>query len=365
MNIMQIVSGAGINGAVMHTLLLSRELARRGHRITLVCRPGAWIARQLGGEAVEVVESDLRRWPPTELRRLAAVACDRRIDVVHTHMSRAHFFGVLLRWWSGVPCVATAHSQHFQLHWMFNDGVIAVSAATGRYQRTHNLVCRRRLDVIHNFVDDRRFTGVRTEARAAVRAELGIEASTPLIGTVASSEPRKGLVHLVRSLPLILAEVPRARLLVVGDGAGTHALALRSVAARLGVAASIVWAGQRTDVPEILAALDVFALPSVAEALARSALEAMASGLPVVATSVGGMPEAVRDGVTGLLVPPADSKALATAIVCLLRDPGLRRSLGDRARREVRERFSLDAQVPSIEAALARHVFECPAPAVR
>jgi len=153
MRIMEIVSGVGVNRAVTHCLVLTRELARRGHAVTLVCRPDAWIARQLAVDPVDVIPSDLHRWPLDELRRLAALARERRIDVVHTHMSRAHSFGVLLRWAGGLPCVATAQSRHVQLHWMFNDRVIAVSDTTRRFHRSYNLVRADRLVTIPDFVD--------------------------------------------------------------------------------------------------------------------------------------------------------------------------------------------------------------------
>jgi hypothetical protein len=97
MNILEIVSGRRVNGATMHAVLLSRELAVRGHSVTVVCRPGVWIEQERRGSAVDVFPSDLHRWPADELRRIAAFVDARAIDVVHTHMSRAHFFGALLR----------------------------------------------------------------------------------------------------------------------------------------------------------------------------------------------------------------------------------------------------------------------------
>ncbi len=146
MKIMEIVSGAGADRATAHCLGLVRRLARRGHVVTVVCRRGAWIEEQLAagsghlGERIDVVESDLHRWPADELRRIARLAHQRRIEVVHTHMSRAHAFGVLLRWRSGLPCVATAQNCHVQLHWMFNDRVIAFSDTARRFHRSYNLV---------------------------------------------------------------------------------------------------------------------------------------------------------------------------------------------------------------------------------
>ena len=131
MRIMEVISGTAVNGAAVNCFEVLRALRARGHELTVVCRPNAWIAGQLAESNidVEVIESSLRRWPPDELRRIAQLARDRRIQVVHTHMSSASFFGVLLRRLYGVPaCVATAHNRYIQLHWLFNDRVIAVSA---------------------------------------------------------------------------------------------------------------------------------------------------------------------------------------------------------------------------------------------
>lgn len=355
MRVMQIVSGVEIDGAVTQCLLLARELARRGHEVTLVCRPGAWIGEQLDGAPIAVVRSGLDRWPLHELRRIAGVVRERRIDVVHTHMSRAHSFGVLLRWWSGIACVATAHNRNIQLHWMFNDAVIANSDATRRYQQTRNLVRAARIDTIHGFVDA---AGIAAGggARDAMRARLGVAPEAALVGTIGTVIPRKGIEHLVRAWPRVLAVVPHARLLVVGDEPGTHAGELRRTAQRLGVAAAIIWAGRRTDIPDVLAALDLFVLASIEEPLGLVVIEAMAAALPVVATAVGGVPESVVDGETGLLVRGGDPDALAAAIVSLLRDPERRRRFGAAGRQRVLERFVAETQVPKIEAALERAV---------
>ncbi len=355
MNIMEITSGTEINGAVQHCYLLCRELARRGNRVTLVCRPGAWIGDQFNDGSLEVVRSDLHRIPFDELRRVAALVRERRIEVVHTHMSRAHFFGVLLRWFSGAPCAATAHSRYFQVHWMLNDLVIAVSEATRQFHRRWNLVRAGRIETIHNFIDAEGLLPVAEHARAEVRAEWGVEPSCPLVGAVGNVVPRKGLIYLVRALPRILAVVPNARLAIVGrEISASYVAQLKAAAHELGVASRIVWAGHRTDVRRVLAALDLCVLASLEESLPLTILEAMAAGLPIVATAVGGVPECIRPGETGLLVRPADSRALAEAIVALLSDPATCRALGRSGAVRVREQFSPQGQTARIEAALAR-----------
>lgn len=354
MNIMEIVSGPGVNGAIYHCLMLSRELARRGHRVTMVCRPGAWIAGQLASDPVEIIESDLHRWPPGELRRIAAIAQERQIDAVHTHMSRAHFFGVLLRWLSGIPCVATAQSRHIQLHWMFNDRVIAVSDTTRRYHRSYNFVRASRIVTIHNFIDYHRLADVSQDAGAKFRVSIRAEDRDLLIGVIGSVNRRKGQLDLVRAMPKILAEAPEAKLVLVGDLFEIdYADQIKSAVDWLALGSRVVLTGHRNDVSNILSGLDLVALPSNEESLPLSLLEAMAAGLPVVATTAGGIPECVAHGETGTLVPPADAGALAEAIIPLLRDPSLRRRYGEAGRRRVRKHFSPDVQTARIESVFA------------
>ncbi|MBN2473669.1 MAG: glycosyltransferase family 4 protein [Pirellulales bacterium] len=350
MHIMEIVSGRSVNGAVFHCLLLSRELVRRGHRVSLVCYGDSWIARQAAADGIPIITSDLHRWPPDELRRLAGLIHRTDVDVVHTHSSRAQFFGILLRWFSGVPSVATAHSRHFQLHWMFNDQVITVSEASRRYQRTRNFVRPSRIETIYNFIDHRRMTDVPDQTRFQVRRSLGIGKATPLIGIVGDIVPRKGLIHLVGAMPEILRAVPETRLIVVGHPRDEkYAELVQTAAVRLGVDSQILWTGYRGDVHEIMAALDVCVLPSLEESFPLSILEAMAARLPVVATMVGGIPECVVDGVTGTLVPPGDSDTLARAIVSILGDPSEHRRLGEAARRRVLQCFSPESQTARVE----------------
>lgn len=355
MHIMEITSGTDVDGAVRHCLLLSRELVRRGNRVTLVCRPGAWIGDQFSDGSVEVIRSDLHRLPPDELRRMAAVVRQRGIDVIHTHMSRAHFFGVLLRWFSGAPCAATAHSRHFQIHWPLNDLVIAVSEATRRFHCRWNRVPAGRIETIHNFIDPAALVSVPESARQEVRAEWSAHAGWRLVGLIGNVVPRKGHLYLVRALPRVLAAIPSARLVFVGrEVSPRYAARVRGTAERLGVADRIVWAGFRADMRRVMAALDLCVLASVEESFPLVLLEAMAAGLPVVATAVGGVPECMRPGETGLLVPPADSDALAGAIAALLADFERCQTFGQTGAEWVRSRFSPEGQVARIEAALAR-----------
>lgn len=348
MRIMEIVSGTAVNGAVVTCLGTARALRARGHEVTVVCRPQAWIAEQLRNDDIPVIYSDLKR-SPTQLRHIARVAREQAVDVVHTHMSSANFFGVLLRYMARIPCVATAHNRYLQLHWMFNDYVIACSEATRKFHHRVNLVRKSRIEVVHNFVDDRRFAGLTRDDGNPVRQEFGIADDRMLMGIIGDVIPRKGMLHLVRALPDIVRQIPQAHLLCVGHPKPDYAELVKAEADRLGVGRHITWAGSRSDIARVLSALDLYVLPSLEESLPLSILEAMAAGCPIVATAVGGIPESVEDGRNGFLVPPAQPIPLASAIVRVLSDESLRRRLSGASRQMVRERFSVDSHMTRLE----------------
>lgn len=357
MKIMQITSGQGVGGATTHCLLLARELAQRGHQMTLLCPPKSWIAERAATEGFPVLQSELRRWPPDDLRRIADFVRQAGIELIHTHMSRAHSFGILLRWTTGVPCVATAHRRSVQLHWMFNDLVIAVSNTMRRFHESYNLVKPNRIVTIHNFADDRTISSQPGEVRQDTRQSLNLADDDFLIGTIGSVVPSKGQLYVVRALPRILAEVPRAKLLIVGElESESYVDQINREAEALGVSSHLLWAGRRDDVHRILPALDLSVLASLKGDFPLALLEAMAAAVPVVASEIGGVGECVEAGASGLLVPPADASALAAAVVSLAGDSPRRRAMGEAGQKRLFECFSTQSQIDGIEHALAEVV---------
>jgi L-malate glycosyltransferase len=164
----------------------------------------------------------------------------------------------------------------------------------------------------------------------------------------------KGIEHFLEAAGRIAPRLPEARFLVVGDsepspGRTSYREHLEALAARLGLAGRVLFLGFRSDVADLLAVSTVSVLPSLSEGLSNVLLESMAAGVPVVATRVGGNPEAVEHGVTGLLVAPADAFALAHAVTLLLEHPHLARCYGEAARRRVHERFSDQRMVHATE----------------
>jgi glycosyltransferase involved in cell wall biosynthesis len=208
----------------------------------------------------------------------------------------------------------------------------------------------RRTDVIPSGVDTDVFRP--NPGGAAAKQRLGVAAERPLVGTVGRLEPRKGTGTLLSAFAALRAEGRfDAALVVVGDGPLRAELAAE--AARLGVAAHVQFLGDRADVEGVLAALDVFVLPSRTEGMSNALLEAMATARPVVATAVGGTPEVVSDGQTGLLVPADAPAAMATAIRRLLADHDLAGRLGAAARQTVEARYGAKSMVRRLEAVYA------------
>jgi glycosyltransferase involved in cell wall biosynthesis len=207
-----------------------------------------------------------------------------------------------------------------------------------------------RTDVIPSGVDTDVFRP--TAARGEAKTRLGLPGAGPVIGTVGRLEPRKGTATLVEAVAVLRNGGHHdAMLVVVGDGPLRRELG--AAAERLGIQEHVRFLGDRGDVDAVLAALDVFVLPSRTEGMSNALLEAMAMAHPVVATAVGGTPEVVADGQSGLLVPADDPGTMAAAIARLLDAPGLAARLGAAARQTVEERYGVRRMVRRLEAVYA------------
>jgi glycosyltransferase involved in cell wall biosynthesis len=199
--------------------------------------------------------------------------------------------------------------------------------------------------LIYNGVDLERYD--HQEPCCTLRDEFGMEPGSSIVGVVARLEPEKGHQTLIEAWPHVLREVPDAYLLIVGEGSRRDFLEQWAAAHK--VAHRVVFTGRRDDIPAVTAALDVAVLPSWREAQGLSVLEAMALSRPVVASDVGGIPEMIQDGVTGLLVPQDNPVALAAAIVRLLKDHGFADTLARAAHDLVHDRFCIELMVKAIE----------------
>ena len=207
-----------------------------------------------------------------------------------------------------------------------------------------------KIAVIRNGVDLARFDDAPPPEQ--LRRELALPDDTPLVGVISRLTRLKGLEHFLEAAAMVRSRISDVRFLIVGETSPMdrgYLGELQQYAKRCGVADQVIFTGLRRDVPAVLSSLNVSVMPSLNEALSNVVLESMAAGAPTVATRVGGTPEAVVDGVTGILVPPASSSALAEAIVHLLNDTRLAAHLGHEARARIVDHFSVKRMVRSTE----------------
>jgi glycosyltransferase involved in cell wall biosynthesis len=189
-----------------------------------------------------------------------------------------------------------------------------------------------------------------------VRRELGLKNDVPVIGAIGRLVWQKGFEYLIRAAPEVLKKCPEARFLIVGEGPLQNELILTSE--KLNVADRIIFSGFRNDIKEILASIDVLAMPSLLEGLPMVLLEAMAMAKPIVATRIDGITEVLENSKTGLLVPAKNSHALAEAIVGILDDNEKANFFGQNAREAAKEKFSVKKMVEQIESAYEKLLHE-------
>jgi len=307
-----------------------------------------------------------RPWNPAWTRRLRDVVRREGFDLVHAHLPSAGVGARRAAAGMGADRPAVVYTEHNTWDryrpvtrrlnartFGRNDAVIAVSKSVAASVVVPSGATTE-VTVIPNGVDA---AGIRARAlaRAAARAELGLPEDATVVGTVGGITAKKGHAGLVRAARAVADACPDVRFVFVG--LPIDADPVRSEIARLGLEGQVELAGYRPDASRLMPAFDVYCLPSRFEGMPVSLLEAMALGLPAVATAVGGVAEVATDGVDALVVPPDEPERLAAALVGLLRDPDRRRTMGDRARTTA-EAFSLEAMVRRTEAvyesALAR-----------
>jgi L-malate glycosyltransferase len=332
-------------------LALAQGLVRRGHRSLVVAQQGGELAQRSRAAGLPTEEVRMRgEWDLAAVRRLARLFTRERPDVVHMHTSHAHTLGVLASRLAGVGRRIVSRRVDFSIHrhalslsglkYRFGvDRYVAVSRAVLE-QLVRDGVARERIRVVHDGVDPRRFLG---GDGARARADIGVPAGAPLVGTLAHFGWHKSLETLIAAAGAVVAGVPDAWIAIVGDGSLRPML--EAERERSPARARVLLPGFRSNVADFLAAFDLFVMPSVMEGLCTSIMDAFAVGVPVVACRAGGIPEVVEDGVSGSLVEPRQPEQLAAAIVRMLRDEASRKRAREGGRAALLSKFTHDSMV--------------------
>jgi len=293
----------------------------------------------LGGQGIPVHHLRRGRFDPRILGDLVSLARERGARILHVHGYAAADFGRLAARAVGAKLVLHEHfadpgmpayqAVADRLLSGRTDGAIAVSRSTREFLVKQRFVPEDRVRLIWNGAPLDEFAPVPRDRARRVRRELGLADDAVVVGTIGRLNAQKGHRFLLDAAARLLPRRPGTRVLVAGDGDLMGEL--RGQAAALGIAGQVVFAGHRTDVPDLLGALDVFCISSLYEGTPLALFEAMAAGKAIVSTSVDGCREVLEDGVTGVLVSPADGAALAEGLDRVLGDEALRASLGRRA----------------------------------
>ena len=349
----------GPGGAETVLLLLAEEMRARGHAVMPVgpANGSGWLAARFRERGFQPATFSIRR--PLDwrcLRGLAALLLEHRIDVVHSHEFTMAVYGAAAARSVGARHVITMHGGRYYaeqwrrraaLRWAarHSAAVAAVSRSTADDLRRTLRLPDDRVVVVPNGIPFSRGD------RARVRYELMLhdDAGELLLVAVGNLYPVKGHRVLLQALALLPSDaaLPPWRLVICGRGEEEGPL--RALAAELGIAERVHLLGLRSDVADVLAAGDLYVMPSLSEGLPLALVEAMAAGLPIVASNVGGIPEVVADGIEAVLTPADDAPALAGAIGALLGDASRRGRMGTAARARARRDFDVRAMGDAYE----------------
>jgi glycosyltransferase involved in cell wall biosynthesis len=365
--VLRIIARLNVGGTAVHVTLLTKYLDRERFETVLVSgteNPGEGtmidFTRAHGIEPMIVPEmvgqATLAPRDAVALWRLVRLMRRYRPHIVDTHTAKAGSLGRVAAWMAGVPVIV--HTYHGHVLEGYYDPVrtrllrvmerglarlstrlLVVSRRVGEDLVRLGAVPADKIEVVPLGMDLAPFLDV-DHRRGRLRREFGIPDEAPIVAIVSRIFAIKNHALFIDAAARVLRELPDVRFLIVGDGILRPAI--EQQAARLGIQQNVIFTGWRRDLAEIYADTTILVVSSNNEGTPVSAIEAMASAVPVVATRVGGLPDLIRDGETGVLVPPRSIAALSDALVALLKDPSERRRLGTAARADAVARFSVD-----------------------
>jgi glycosyltransferase involved in cell wall biosynthesis len=361
MNILHTIDTTGPGGAETVMVELARRTADAGHNSHVALVGTGWVydaVRSLGLD-VDLVPGKNTAWSPRYLAALIRLIRRYRIDVVHAHLFGASVYSSVAARLTGCRLVATLHGEvdvgpddnKARLKARVinaGGGTVAFVSNALRQRLVPQLGLREsRCTVVHNGIDPAAYN----VAPLALRARLGLSEDTLLIGALGNVRPAKGYDVLIEAVRQIRAGGRPVALAVAGDGDRAGLLGqLLEQSRAAGLEDHVHFLGHCPDKAAFLRALDVCVLSSTSEGFPIAPLEAMACGVPVVATRVGGVPEIIEDGATGYLVPPSDATALASALQASVDNAAASRAITGRALERVRERFSMTTLVNNYQA---------------
>jgi sugar transferase (PEP-CTERM/EpsH1 system associated) len=363
--ILHFITELDAGGAQTVLFRLLQNVDRERYQPAVVClyNGNAVMAQQIRKLDVPVLNLGMNaKWRIDALARLYRYLRQEQPTILHCWLVHADLIGRVIGRLAGVPIVITSRrnveiGSAFQLHlkrWTtsLDDRIVAVCDLARQVEIEYSGTVTEKVLTIYNGIDPNLRVSRAAQSQIGhpsepIRKEFSIPLAAPLIGTVGRLHPTKGHQDLIKAFAHLHTQWPDVYLLLVGDGEMRHKLIRQ--ADDLQLSNRIIFTGVREDISSILATLNLFVLPSLSEGMPNVILEAMATGLPVVATSVGGVPELVVNGVTGILTPPNNPTALAEAILELLHAPEKAAAMGRAGRQRIKTHFTIDRMVEQYE----------------
>ncbi len=368
--ILQIIGSSDIGGAEKLLYSLLRYLDKDRFEIYVACPANGLMLDNFRKYAKEVKTFNFENWffNLTTIFTLKNYMKQRRIDIVHTHLYSADFLGIIAASLAGVPCkVATIHGQNFRSTgrldlrsiknffysfiyravYIFYDQIIAVCQALKQdlMKRPGIKLEEEKIKVVYNSIDLKET--LKQNHFLHQRLKNASHNNVKFVAIIGNFDKVKGHWILLKAIPRVLKEMEKIKFLFVGEG--EEKKCLQRIAKKLKTEDDIIFAGVQQDILSIINLCDLIVLSSLFEGLPLTILEAMALGKPVVATNVGGIPELVENGKTGLLVPARNPEKLAEAILCLLKNKKLAQEMGRKGRIRVQQFFHLRNMIKETE----------------
>lgn len=356
--ILHIVPKLSTWGGVGNQLLLLLKNYARDEFLPIVCslRDKGVVGEEIEDLGIEVIclNRDFKRgfyW--TVVKELRTLMKQRNIQIVRTHEYRANLHGRLAALLAKVPCIVGSVHNVYNARdkklnrrilnrylGIFTDRVVAVSEEVKKEIVRYDSVPENKVAVIYNGVDRKRFVDIDAQS---IRSEFHIPKSTPVIGTVGRFFPQKGQKYLLEAVAKVRNKFPHIAVFVIGDGSLKEEL--QDHTKKLNIEQNIIFTGVRRDIPALLSAMDIFIFPSLWEGFGNALVEAMAAGKPIIATDIPSVREILNSGKSGIVVPPANSEAIARSLDLLLSDRALAENLGNAARERALSSFTIDSTV--------------------
>ena len=356
MNILYITNHLNIGGITSYVLSLAAGLKKRGHNIYLASSGGQLVGKFLEG-GINYIPIPIKTKSEVSPKilfsgfKLLKAIKQYDIDIIHSNSRTTQVLGCLLNKKSSAQFMSTCHGffkrRFFRLVFpCWGKKVIAISESVKEHLVNDFAVPQENIRVIHHGIDVERFQRNTHNAIRDTKEKIGLGLG-PVVGIVARLSDVKGYPYLIQAMKSVLQNFPEVQLLVVGEGRQKQDLI--ELITRLEIQKNVFLITSPIDTTEVLSVMDIFVLPSLKEGLGLSLMEAMAAGLAVIGSDVGGIKSLIQNGSNGILVEPQDIEGLAAAILELIQNPERAAALGKEAEAFIRENFSYDKMVLDTE----------------